>query len=545
MEFWAYPYLFRYLAMFLFWMLGAHRQILFWLYLWQLKEYHLGRFLAHFETAKGKGLFLNPLAITKIAVAAASVAYFSLTEGVFLPLVAIAAIFIAQAARTVFGFFQLNPARPKLTKKSGLLIGATHVLIFGAGFIVFNSYLGEMSLPDVALAAIILLLLDILLPLAVALTVLLLQPLTILEKNRILRRAESIIKDRNNLVAIGIAGSYGKSVTKELVAGILEKRFKVLKTAANQNTEIGVAQAIISKLKLDDRFFVCEIGAVHKGRIRQVAGIINPRIGVLTGINQQHMGVFGNQKNIIDGKFELLEALPQNGIAVLNWNNRLIQENFELKKGSIKTGNIIRAGKDLWASDVKTAVSNLSFTVNYKNKTSVLNTNARGAYMAEPILLAMASAMAAGMDFDEVIGILNKTDFTPYNIKTRRNTAGINVLDSTYSSNPNGVIAHLDYLKLWPGKKAIVMPCLIELGKSSKEVHFQIGQRIAGVCELAVVTTKDRFNEIKKGALSAGMNSDDIICSENPDGQIKKRLGAGDTILLEGRITPAIADIFN
>lgn len=89
------------------------------------------------------------------------------------------------------------------------------------------------------------------------------------------------------------------------------------------------------------------------------------------------------------------------------------------------------------------------------------------------------------------------------------------------------------------------MPCLIELGRASKEVHFEIGKKIAQVCDLAVITTKDRFGEIKKGAIGAGMKGENIIYSENPvviDDVIKNRLAAGDTLLLEGRSRDEIID---
>jgi UDP-N-acetylmuramyl pentapeptide synthase len=106
-------------------------------------------------------------------------------------------------------------------------------------------------------------------------------------------------------------------------------------------------------------------------------------------------------------------------------------------------------------------------------------------------------------------------------------------------------MAHLEYLKLWPGKKAVVMPCLIELGKSSKEIHFKIGQKIAAVCDLAVIATKDRFGEIKKGAVLAGMRKDNILFLEQPPAAAKKItevLAAGDTLLLEGRLSQRLVD---
>jgi len=113
--------------------------------------------------------------------------------------------------------------------------------------------------------------------------------------------------------------------------------------------------------------------------------------------------------------------------------------------------------------------------------------------MVEPVLLAVAGAMAAGMKFERAAEIINKTDFAPFNIEVFENKSGINVISSTYSSNPDGVSAHLDYLKMWPGKKAIVMPCIIELGSASKEIHFGIGKKIGETSDLAIITGKERL----------------------------------------------------
>jgi len=545
METWATPYLIPYLSLFLLWMLGANRQILFWLYLWQLKEYHVGRFLAHFETAKGKSLFSNPLFAAKIVALAFSVVYFYFYNKILLSIAIIFTIFLIQAVYSLFGILKMNLLRPVITKKSLLLIVACHIFIFSAGVLVHNTFLGEMSLPDFVMSALFLLVIDILLPAAVALIVLSLQPFTIREKNKILNRAAAVIAGRSDLVTIGIAGSYGKSVTKELLALLLSKKFKVLKTKANQNTEIGVSTAVINELKAEHQIFVCEIGAVHKGRIAQVAGIVKPKIGILTGINQQHLGVFGSQKNVVDAKFEILDALPQAGTAVLNWNSAMVRDNFEGRKPAIKAENIILAGKDMLASEITATVGGLSFVVNYKGEKISLNTNAKGGFMSEPILLAVAGALAAGMDLNEIGAAINKLDFKPFNIGSEQNSLGMNVLSSTYSANPDGVLSHLDYLKLLPGKKAVIMPCLIELGKTSKNVHFEIGKKIATVCDIAIITTADRFDQIKKGALDGGMKAQDIVLSEKPVPIVellKKRLGAGDAILLEGRMSQSIID---
>jgi len=566
MDFWAYPYLIYYLALFLFWMPATHRQILFWLYLWQLKEYHWGRFLAHFETQIGRSIFVNPLFFAKIATLIFGTGYYFWTQKIGIFVLLAAGLFFLQGLRAFWGILRRDLIHPELTSKAVFLISAAHLAVFGLGILVFSLFLGEMSLLDLAFAAFCLLAIDILIPVIVSLVVLGLQPVTIWRKNKILNHAREIIKNRPDLLVIGITGSYGKSGVKELLASILSKKYKVLKTQANQNTEMGVAQTIIDGLKPEHQVFVCEIGAVHKGKIAQTAGIAKPKISILTGINQQHLGVFGGQQNIIDAKFELLESLPKNGrailgqnsAAILNFGSSLVRAGFDAKKDQIMAEKIIFAGKDIFASDIKSTIHNLSFIVNYQNQKIEINTNARGNWMVDTILLVVLGAIAAGMEFGEIIRILNQTDFTPFNITLKRvesflNQKGstllkkINVIDSTYSSNPDSVMAHLDYLSLFSNKKTIIMPCLIELGKESKKVHFEIGKKIGEICDLAIITAKERFVEIKNGALAAGMPPENIIFCNNPKKItqiIKNRLYSGDTILLEGRLPQEIIKKF-
>lgn len=555
MELWAYPFLFYYLALFAFWMAAMHRQILFWLYLWQVKEYHPGRFLAHFETQKGRRIFINPLFLGKIAILLFAFVYYHFVHKIGLIIGLALVLYLLQGTRAFWGILRRNLIHPELTQKSVFLIGAAHFVVFGLGFAIFGLFLGEMSLIHFALAAFCLLAVDIFSPLIIALAVLGLQPLTIWKKNKIINRARAIIAGRPDLTVIGIAGSYGKSGVKELLAHILSQKYKVLKTQANQNTEMGVSQTIINDLKPEHQIFVCEIGAVHKGKIRQTAEIIKPKIGILTGINQQHLGVFGGQKNIIDAKFELLEALPENGAAILNWKSKLLADNFEAQKNKIKARELIFCGKDIFASDIAAGIDNLLLNVNYHGQKIQIKTNARGVFMIEPILLAAAAAQTIGMALSDIASIISQTNFTPFNLKINSSRMSgsqtstqlkLNVLDSTYSSNPDGAIAHLDYLKLWSGKKVIIMPCLIELGNESKKIHFEIGQKIGEVCDLAIITAKERFGDIKKGALAGGIKPENIIYCDNPkkiSELLQTRLTANDIILLEGRLPQEVIDI--
>jgi len=131
-------------------------------------------------------------------------------------------------------------------------------------------------------------------------------------------------------------------------------------------------------------------------------------------------------------------------------------------------------------------------------------------------------------------------------MKLRKGVEGINVIDASYSANPDGVMSALDYLKVWENKKVIVMPCLIELGKASKEVHRKIGEKIAEVCDLAIITTKDRFKDLKQGAINKGMKEENILFIESPQKifeKIKSFCEAGDVVLLEGRVPKRLKEL--
>jgi len=153
----------------------------------------------------------------------------------------------------------------------------------------------------------------------------------------------------------------------------------------------------------------------------------------------------------------------------------------------------------------------------------------------------------------EIAEACEKIDSKNSGMQLKQSVDGLNIIDSTYSANPDGVISALEYLKLWEGKKVIVMPCLIELGSASKEVHKRIGKKIAEVCDLAIITTKDRFKEIREGALFNG--GEKIFFIEDPkeifkklksflgDDLSSKTLAKEDVVLLESRVPSQLIKI--
>jgi len=524
----------------IFWFIVSLKSLLFWLYLWQLKEYHIGRFLDHFRTHQGRKLIFHPLLGAKIVLVILFLAssYFFL----LFPLI----LFLFYFSLTLFllrSFFAKRIKKPVFTKKTAVLISAVLVIVIACPIVLF------WLVKDIFWASFGLLVFDIFIPKITSLIVLALQPLTVLLRSKTLKGAAEKIKKNRKLITIGITGSYGKSSTKEILSAILSEEFKVLKTKKNQNSEMGISQCILNELKPEHQIFVCEMGAYNKGGIKLLADIAKPKIGILTGINEQHMATFGSQEKIIKTKYELIENLPANGLAIFNGDNKHCLELFKKTKKppkllyseQKKTDN---QEADIWAENIEVKKDSLFFVAKTKKgETLQVKVDLVGKQNILNILGAVLCARELGMEMENIKKGIARIKREQGATKLQEGKGGINILDSSYSSNPQGVMANLEHLRLWKGKKIIVMPCLIELGKASKEIHRKIGEKIGEICDLAIITTKDRFREIQEGA---GDSKEKILFIENPYKvfeKIKSFCKKDDVVLLEGRVSNKLIDL--
>lgn len=524
------------------WVLRIAKTILFWLYLWQLKEYHIGRFLDHFNTEKGKTLLFNGPVVLKVIL----IFIFSPIVEPHLPLLffclflsLVFIIYLFESIKIFIDFIKKTLKKPVWTKKTALLtpslliIEILFIYVLLINFTGFNKFIFWI------------LLFDIITPLIVSIIVLLFQPLAFLGRNKIIQKAKQKREQFKNLLVIGITGSYGKTSTKDFLYTILSQKFgenKILKTKAHQNSEVGISQCILNDLKLEHEIFICEMGAYNRGGIKLLCDIVKPKIGILTGINEQHMATFGSQDNIIRAKFELIESLPEDGLAVMNSDNVFIKFMVRDPKFKVRNQKIysIKGRADIWAEDIKVEKDFIDFrSVPIENEPADFKVNVLGGHNVLNILGATLVAKELGMNIREIAKACEKIDQKSGGMQLKQGIEGISIIDSTYSANPDGVISALEYLKIWPKEKVIVMPCLIELGANSGGIHRRIGKKIAEVCNLAIITTKDRFKEIKEGAINVGIGSKNILFIDDPKKifeMIKSFCEPGDVVLLMSRV---------
>ena len=564
------------------WFIRETKAILFYLYLWQLKEYHIGRFLDHFRTEKGKQLIFNKLLILKIFLIPIFLCGFFLFSFKVLPppvfsqnLIFIFKLFVGipflvlilyifEAVHVSFGFFQRKLKKPVWTLKTILLISVAVILEILFVFALFLYLRDEWGQINFTLGTFYLLLFDILTPVITSAIVLIFQPLAVLSRNQIIRKAKKKRAQFKDLIVIGITGSYGKTSTKEFLATILSEKFKVLKTAKHQNSEVGVSLCILNDLKPEHEIFIVEMGAYNRGGIKLLCDIIKPKIGVLTGINEQHMATFGSLENIIKAKYELIESLPrsesessllrglpENGLAIFNGDNDYCYELYKKTKKPKKVyslqSTISNLPVDLYTSSIAVNREFLSFKVIDKNgESAIFKANLLGEQNISNILASAVCAKELGMTLEEITKACQKIESWQGGVELKKGINGLNIIDATYSANPDGVISHIDYLKIWPGKKVIIMPCLIELGKVSKRIHKEIGKKIGEVCDLSIITTREHFQEIGEGATEKGLKGENILFIENPKEifeKIKNSFQAGDVALLESRVPSQLINL--
>ena len=499
------------------WFIRMARGMFFYLYLWQLKEYHIGRFVDHFRTAKGKSLIINKLVVVKIVLL------------IFANPVLILLLYALEAAKAFYDIWKKRLKKPVLTKKTLLLIAVyLSMLLLFAGVLFGKLIQGTIS-PRVSVW--VFLVFDLVTPVIVSITVLAFQPFTVLARNRIIKRAKERRKKFKNLTVIGITGSYGKTSTKEFLVHILKQKYAVLRTPEHQNSEVGISNTILRSLTDEHDVFVCEMGAYNKGGIKLLADIAKPDIAIVAGVNEQHLATFGSMENLLsaEGGEELIRALPKDGVAIVNGGSEKLKNHIPNLKGANSGVTFIVASEDVVAKDIKIEKESISFMV----QRTQFHVPVYGGHNVENLLLAITAAKEIGMSFKEIAKAAETMPLGIGALYVKKGMHGVTIIDSTYSANPNGVIADLDYLSLYEGKKVMIMPCLIELGEASKRVHKRIGEKIAEVCDLAIITTKEHFQDIKEGA----KQSDKVIYIEGAQeifNKLQSLNAKEDALLLEG-----------
>ena len=318
-----------------------------------------------------------------------------------------------------------------------------------------------------------------------------------------------------DLRIIGITGSYGKTSTKHYLFTILRERFETLMTPGSFNTTLGVVRTIREYLKPYHEVFIVEMGAKQSGDIKEICDLVHPSMGIITAVGPQHLETFGTIENVRDTKFELVDALPSDGLAVVN-NDYPIIANRPIKncpslRYSVKA---INRDADIRAENIEYHSGGTRFTVvTSDNKRLTLDTVLLGEYNIANLTAAVGVALSLGMSDDAIKLGVARIEPVEHRLSMKRHPNGLTIIDDAFNSNPAGAAMAVKVLsQMKDGRRIIITPGMIELGDRQVELNTEFGRQIAeNDIDLAMIIGEYNRDAILSGLKEGGMSDDRIL----------------------------------
>lgn len=337
---------------------------------------------------------------------------------------------------------------------------------------------------------------------------------------------------------IGITGSYGKTSTKHYLNRILSEQFDVLMTPGSYNTTMGVVRTVREMMKPYNEVFIVEMGAKQVGDIKEICDLVHPQIGIVTAVGEQHLESFKTIQNVQRTKFELVDALPPSGFAVVNDDfeyvaNRPV-DSVEVCRYAVKnTGNAAYTARNIVYDEHGT-----SFSVAGGGKTIDLRTKLVGECNISNLMAAVVVAMKLGMGDDKIRFAVSKIEQVEHRLNMKRTPGGVTIIDDAFNSNPDGSRMALDVLsRMTKGKRIVVTPGMIELGDKQDFHNERFGEHIAETADVAIVVGRYNREAIVAGIRKSGRFAEEnlIVADSFAEAQSKLAvlLKAGDTVLYE------------
>jgi UDP-N-acetylmuramoyl-tripeptide--D-alanyl-D-alanine ligase len=349
-----------------------------------------------------------------------------------------------------------------------------------------------------------------------------------------LRRLAEAVRDAHPIPAVGITGNVGKTTTKEATAAALGARYRVLRTAASFNNEIGVPLTFL-RLEPTHEIAVIELGFYVPGEIADLCRLVRPRIGIITEIPAipVHYARTPSVEAIAAGKAELIESLPDDGVALLNADSPRVRALAPRTRAHVV---LFGESEDaqLRATDVRAeGLAGLRFTAQFEGERVAVALPIPGRQLVPAALAALGAAHTLGVPLAEAAVALGTLEQPAHRMEVRRGP-GITVIDDSYNASPAAVEAALAVLRDVPGRRIAVLGDMLELGSFSADAHEALGRDAARSTDV-LIGIGDLARTAVDAARAAGL-AEAYWASEPGEALLVLRgmQQEGDTILVKG-----------
>lgn len=473
-----------------------HKQFLYQIYLLELENYHLGRYIGLWrDMLHGpKGDFRKPIVWTKKLI-----------------VVVAGAVFIWALDMLAFAWVLELLRLPTLLMQLLLWVVAYLTLVY-----VFFVYL--------------------------TVTVWLLRPLDKYLKRQIIDSAREKLKERKApLTIIGITGSYGKTSMKAALKTVLSEGKRVLATPDSVNTPVGVSRFVLDKLTDQTEVLIVEMGAYTRGDIADLCSITKPDIAVLTGINEAHLERFGSLEHTIAAKFEIVEHANEDALLIINGDDQRVRENaaaYSRGRTVAWFGNFGNAQFLAEAVHFDPEEPGMRFVLSGPDgRVGEFLLPFLAPYVAELVQAAATAAAHLGMSYEQIATGIMKLKPVEHRLELKSRENNVWIIDDSYNGNPEGVRAAIGLLEQLQSRRRIyVTPGLVEMGERSDEVHREIGAQLAGAAEQIALVRNSVTPHIADGLQAKGFDPDNIVWFDSAQEMHQKLPGTfrgGDVVLFQ------------
>jgi UDP-N-acetylmuramoyl-tripeptide--D-alanyl-D-alanine ligase len=334
-----------------------------------------------------------------------------------------------------------------------------------------------------------------------------------------------------NKPVIGVTGSAGKTTTKDAIAQVLSRKYRVLKSQGNLNNHFGLPLQLL-RLEAQHEMAVIEMGMNHAGEIAALAKIARPDTGVVTVVAPVHLEFFNSICEIARAKFELIQGLPAGGTAVLNADDEYVSQFGRDFHGTVLMYSLLHAA-DVRAENVQSlGTEGTSFDLVIDSAREKVHLPLIGEHNVRNALAAAACGIHYHLTPSEIAAALS--ELKPSEKRGEiLSFHGATVINDCYNSNPTALKSMVQSLASMPAKRRIVVAGeMLELGPAGPQLHSECGEFIAGKAD-RVVGVRGLARHIVDAATAKGLKAAFVETPEEAGDLIAKELAAGDAVLFK------------
>lgn len=345
-------------------------------------------------------------------------------------------------------------------------------------------------------------------------------------------------RNASTATVIGITGSTGKTMTKDLVAAVLGGRFEVVASPGSYNNEIGLPLTLLSSRETTE-VIVAEMGSRGLGHITQLCDIARPDVGIVTNVGVAHMELFGSAENIADAKAELIEALTVEGTAILPLADPIVREFATRTEADVVLfgeGSKARVRSEDVRLDEE---GRARFTLAIDDEREPIELATPGEHMVSNALAAAAAGSVLGLAPSEIASGLKDARVSSWRMETFTGAGGIRVINDAYNANPSSMEAALKTAR-WiarDSRMAAVLGTMRELGHLSEREHERVGELVARLGVDRIIAVGDEAGPIVRAAVREGAEPENVASYADPAEaleDVRAWAREGDVVLFKG-----------